>query len=494
MSPIDPDQRQRGAVPRHERRSRRGDRRGDRDPHREPQQVRVRPRAARDPAGPPPLHRHHLSGGLRLRPRHPGRRRRPARRARAGRRPDLPRLRGAGAHPRHVLHARREGRRRQADLRARARPPVGRRPRHRGRARAPAQRDRALLQHLQGPRAREVGRGAGLRRPGRSPRPSSRQCRIAYRCESTGTRQHRGRDDTCRFRARRSERPSSATTSCVGASTRGSSPTPSASLADFYTEDAVYIDGAWGRIEGSEAIAHWLVDSMLGMEDWKFPIEFTAIEGNDIVVKWTQIMPRHEARRDAVPPVRRTRGSVYAGDGKFSYEEDAYNMAHVLEDIEASGWQPPDGTMNVPPAHPDRNFDIPARGAARSARASLRSTPEFPKPGNPPPPNGLVVEPVRFPVDCCCWACGLAPERRRRRPLAVADVVGDGDGLPGLGVLDHLLQVLRRRDGGAVDVDDDVALHEAGLGRRRPGDDAEDHRARGRREPVLLAQRRASGW
>ena len=46
---------------------------------------------------------------------------------------------------------------------------------------------------------------------------------------------------------------------------------------------------------------------MLGMEDWKFPIEFTAIEGNDVVVKWTQIMPRTQARRDAVPPVRRTR-------------------------------------------------------------------------------------------------------------------------------------------------------------------------------------------
>ncbi len=70
-------------------------------------------------------------------------------------------------------------------------------------------------------------------------------------------------------------------------------------LADFYTEDAVYIDGAWGRIEGRDAIANWLVDSMLGMEDWKFPIEFTAIEGNDVVVKWTQIMPR--TRPDGTP-------------------------------------------------------------------------------------------------------------------------------------------------------------------------------------------------
>src|ERR1700723_1125423 len=103
-------------------------------------------------------------------------------------------------------------------------------------------------------------------------------------------------------------------------------------LADFYTEDAVYIDGAWGRIEGREAIAHWLVDSMLGMEDWKFPIEFTAIEGNDVVVKWTQIMPR--LRPDGTP-YRQSGYSrlIYAGDGKFSYEEDTYNMAHVLEDI-----------------------------------------------------------------------------------------------------------------------------------------------------------------
>jgi len=33
-------------------------------------------------------------------------------------------------------------------------------------------------------------------------------------------------------------------------------------------------------------------------------------------------------------------------------------VAHVLEDIEASGWTP-NGRMNYPPAHPDRNFDVP---------------------------------------------------------------------------------------------------------------------------------------
>ncbi len=75
-------------------------------------------------------------------------------------------------------------------------------------------------------------------------------------------------------------------------------------LADLYTEDAVYIDGAWGRIEGREAIAKWLDESMVGLGDWKFPIEFTAIEGNDVVVKWTQIIPG--TRPDGTPytPVR----------------------------------------------------------------------------------------------------------------------------------------------------------------------------------------------
>jgi hypothetical protein len=45
-------------------------------------------------------------------------------------------------------------------------------------------------------------------------------------------------------------------------------------------------------------------------------------------------------------------------DGAWGRSEgkDLYNMAHVLEDIEGSGWQP-NGPMNVQPAHPDRNLD-----------------------------------------------------------------------------------------------------------------------------------------
>ena len=51
---------------------------------------------------------------------------------------------------------------------------------------------------------------------------------------------------------------------------------------------------------------------------------------------------------------------VYAGDGRFCYEEDVLNMAHVLEDISSSGWQPT-GPMHAPPRHPNRDWSIPSR-------------------------------------------------------------------------------------------------------------------------------------
>jgi ketosteroid isomerase-like protein len=129
-------------------------------------------------------------------------------------------------------------------------------------------------------------------------------------------------------------------------------------LADLYADDAVYVDAAWGRLEGRDAIAEWLVESMVGLGDWRFPIEFTAIDGDHVIVKWTQIIPG--SRPDGSPAVQSAYSHlIYAGDGKFSYEEDSYNMLHVLEDIELTGWRPTE-PMNVPPAKPNRDFSIKA--------------------------------------------------------------------------------------------------------------------------------------
>jgi ketosteroid isomerase-like protein len=125
-------------------------------------------------------------------------------------------------------------------------------------------------------------------------------------------------------------------------------------LAAFFTDDAVYIDPAWGRIQGIEEIRAFLVDSMRGLEDWRFPLRLAAIEGDEVVTVWTQVLP---GTRDDGRPYHQTGVSIlhYAGDGKFSYEEDLLNMAHVLEDLAASGWRPGPG-FTAPPANPDRTI------------------------------------------------------------------------------------------------------------------------------------------
>jgi limonene-1,2-epoxide hydrolase len=125
-------------------------------------------------------------------------------------------------------------------------------------------------------------------------------------------------------------------------------------LAGFFTDDAVYIDPAWGRIRGIDAIRGFLVESMTGLEDWRFPIQLTAVDGDDVIVKWTQVLPSGH-RQSGWSHL------VYAGDGRFSFEEDVLNMVHVLEDLKASGWRPGPGFAS-PPAEPDRDTSIPGRG------------------------------------------------------------------------------------------------------------------------------------
>lgn len=129
-------------------------------------------------------------------------------------------------------------------------------------------------------------------------------------------------------------------------------------LADFFTDDVVYIDPAWGRVEGIDDLRAFLDESMRGLDDWTFPVEYTAIQGDTVVVKWTQVTPG--ARPDG-STYRQSGYStlVYAGDGKFSYEEDLLNMVHVLEDLSAAGWRPQEGFVS-PPQTPERDWSRPA--------------------------------------------------------------------------------------------------------------------------------------
>lgn len=128
-------------------------------------------------------------------------------------------------------------------------------------------------------------------------------------------------------------------------------------LADLFTDDAVYIDPAWGRIQGVDELRAFFDESMRGLEDWEFPIQFTAIDGDDVVIKWIQRLPgrREDGSRYEQSGISTL---IYAGGGKFRFEEDLLNMTHVLEDLAASGWRPGPGFL-APPATPDRDISRP---------------------------------------------------------------------------------------------------------------------------------------
>jgi len=110
-------------------------------------------------------------------------------------------------------------------------------------------------------------------------------------------------------------------------------------LADLFTEEATFIDPSWGRSEGREAIRQFMHDSMQGLDDWTFPNEWTAIEGDHVIIKFLNRLPgrRPDGTYYEVPGVQIL---TYAGNGKFSREEDIFNMVHVMELVEESGWVP----------------------------------------------------------------------------------------------------------------------------------------------------------
>jgi ketosteroid isomerase-like protein len=123
-------------------------------------------------------------------------------------------------------------------------------------------------------------------------------------------------------------------------------------MAGLFTDDATYIDPAWGRVDGIEAITDFLERSMAGLEDWVFPVEWVAIDGDHVVVKWIQRLP---GRRPDGTHYDNSGVSLltYAGDGRFSRSEDHLNMLHVYEVIAESGWRPGPG-FTAPPDHPPR--------------------------------------------------------------------------------------------------------------------------------------------
>ena len=124
-----------------------------------------------------------------------------------------------------------------------------------------------------------------------------------------------------------------------------------------FTPDVVFVDPAWGRTEGRDAVATFMDESMAGLDDWTFPEDWTMVDGDRVVSFWWNRLPgtRPDGSPNQAPGVSILH---YAGGGRFDHELDILNLAEVMELIAQSGWRPT-GPMNAPPDHPDRNTEPP---------------------------------------------------------------------------------------------------------------------------------------
>lgn len=120
-----------------------------------------------------------------------------------------------------------------------------------------------------------------------------------------------------------------------------------AMFAEVFTDDAVFLDPAWGRVEGRAAIAELMTEAMTGLDGFTYPIDVVAIEGDDVVITWHQVVEGLGLSHRGVSMLH------YAGAGRFDREEDLMNVAVVGSDLLAAGWQPGPG-FTPPPAEPPR--------------------------------------------------------------------------------------------------------------------------------------------
>lgn len=116
-----------------------------------------------------------------------------------------------------------------------------------------------------------------------------------------------------------------------------------AQYADLFTEDATYIEHAYGTMHGREAIRKWIVDVMSPFPHMQFPQDWVTFDpDHDAVLLQAQNLLPHPTDPQhpgfGFPTWTRL---IYAGDGLWSSEEDMYNPARdagrVIKEWQAAG-------------------------------------------------------------------------------------------------------------------------------------------------------------
>ena len=110
--------------------------------------------------------------------------------------------------------------------------------------------------------------------------------------------------------------------------------------ADLFTEDATYVEHLFGTLGGREAIRRWITRTMATPPNDRmkyFPVEWYVIDeerGWVVAAIWNRM---EDPGDGSVHQAINFTLLKYAGNGKWSYEEDVYNPRHFQTMIE--GWQ-----------------------------------------------------------------------------------------------------------------------------------------------------------
>ncbi|MCW2685442.1 MAG: hypothetical protein JWR37_332 [Mycobacterium sp.] len=104
-------------------------------------------------------------------------------------------------------------------------------------------------------------------------------------------------------------------------------------FADQFTEDATYVEHSYGTLHGRETIREWIVSTMNtypGKEMPFFPTSWHSID-EDRGWVFCEFFNRMKDPGDGSIHERPNLSVLkYAGDGIWSYEEDAYNPLNFL--------------------------------------------------------------------------------------------------------------------------------------------------------------------
>jgi len=118
--------------------------------------------------------------------------------------------------------------------------------------------------------------------------------------------------------------------------------------ADVFTEDAHYIEHAYGEFDGRESIRKWITEVMAPFPRMTFPQDWCVIdEANDAVVFQCQNQFPEPFDADGKPfQFPNWTRLVYGGGGRWKSEEDMYNPARDAPRV-FKGWLDAGGKLEA---------------------------------------------------------------------------------------------------------------------------------------------------